>query len=152
MAIGSILDSTDPHMVIRELLSQMQATFADAGTWLMDLSCKFGLGPKCVYTDWKELSVGQAALVGFLSFAIVRLILDRLAIRKFLAFCAALIAGVAILLGEIYLVDNFPFKIPDSLPALPIKLLCLLICALVPFFLASYVHRSVLNKLMTAPR
>ena len=139
-------------MVIRELLSQMQATFADAGTWLMDLSCKFGLGPKCVYTDWKELSVGQAALVGFLSFAIVRLILDRLAIRKFLAFCAALISGLAILLGEIYLVDNFSFKIPDSLPVLPINLWFLLFCALMPFFLGSLVHRLVLNRLMTTPR
>ena len=139
-------------MVIRELLSQMQATFADAGMWLMDLSCKFGLGPKCVYTDWKELSVGQAALVGFLAFAIVRLIVDRLAVRKFFAFCAASISGLAILFAEIYLVDNFAFKVPDNLPVLPINLLSLLLCTLIPFFVASFVHRLVLNKLMTAPR
>ena len=139
-------------MVIQELLSQIQTTFADTGAWFMDLSCKFGLAPKCVYTDWKELLVGQAAFIGFLAFAIVRLILDRLAVRKFLAFCAALISGMAILLSEIYLLDNFPFKIPDSLPALPINLISLLLSALIPFITASLVHRFVFNKLTHAPR
>jgi hypothetical protein len=139
-------------MVIRELLSQVQATFADAGAWFMDLSCKFGLAPKCVYTDWKDLSVGQAAFVLFLSFAIVRLILDRLAIRKFLSFCAALISGIAITFGEIYLLDNFPFKIPDSLPALPTNLTLLLLGTLLPFFIASLVHRFVFTRLTHAPR
>jgi len=139
-------------MVIRELLSQVQATFADAGAWFMDLSCKFGLAPKCVYTDWKDLSVGQAAFVLFLSFAIVRLILDRLAIRKFLAFCAAFISGAIILFGEIFLLDNFPFKIPDSLPALPTNLTLLLLGTLLPFFIASLVHRFVFTRLTHAPR
>ena len=139
-------------MIVRELLSQIQTTFADAGAWFMDLSCKFGLAPKCVYTDWKELSVGQAAFVGFLAFAIVRLILDRLAMRKFLAFCAALISWAVILFGEVYLVDNFPFKIPDSLPALPTNLTLLLLGTLLPFFIASLVHRFVFTRLTHAPR
>lgn len=139
-------------MVIRELLSQIQTTFADAGAWFMDLSCKFGLAPKCVYTDWKDLSVGQAAFVLFLSFAIVRLILDRLAIRKFLAFCAAFVSGAIILFGEIYLLDNFAFKIPDSLPALPFNLMSLLSCALIPFFIASSIHRFVLTRLTHVPK
>jgi len=127
-------------------------TFADTGAWFMDLSCKFGLAPKCVYIDWKELSVGQAAFVGFLAFAIVRLILDRLAMRKFLAFCAALISWAVILFGEVYLVDNFPFKIPDSLPALPTNLTLLLLGTLLPFFIASLVHRFVFTRLTHAPR
>lgn len=139
-------------MIVRELLSQIQMTFADAGAWFMDLSCKFGVAPSCVYTDWKDLSVGQAALIGFLSFAIVRLILDRLAIRKFLAFCAAFISGLAILFAEIYLVDNFPLKIPDSLPALPTNLTLLLLGTLLPFFIASLVHRFVFTRLTHAPR
>ena len=139
-------------MIVRELLSQIQISFADAGAWFMDLSCKFGLAPKCVYTDWKELSVGQAAFVGFLAFAIVRLILDRLAMRKFLAFCAALISWAVILFGEVYLVDNFPFKIPDSLPALPTNLTLLLLGTLLPFFIASLVHRFVFTRLTHAPR
>lgn len=97
-------------MIIREGLSQLQTTFADAGSWLIDLSCKFGLGPDCIYTDWKELSVGQAAFVLSLAFAIVRLIVDGLVIRKFLAFCAAMISGTVLMLGEIYLVDHFPWR------------------------------------------
>jgi len=139
-------------MIVRELLSQIQMTFADTGAWFMDLSCKFGLTPKCVYSDWKDLSVGQAALVGLLAFAIVRLILDRLAIRKFLAFCATVISGVVILSGEIYLLDNFPFKIPDSLPASPTNLTLLLLGTLLPFFIASLVHRFVFTRLTHAPR
>ena len=139
-------------MIVRELLSQEQTTFADAGAWLVDLSCKFGLAPNCVYTDWNDLTVGQAALVAFLAFAIVRLILDKWAIRKFLAFCVALIAGVAIALGEIYLVDHFPLKVPESLPRLPINFLGLLFFALIPFFVASLVHRVAFNRLSAAPR
>ena len=139
-------------MVIRELLSQVQATFADAGAWFMDLPCKFGLAPKCVYSDWKDLSVGQAAFVLFLSFAIVRLILDKWAIRKFLAFSVALMAWLIMVVGETYLVDHFPFKAPDNLPSLPINLLGLLFFTLIPFFVASIVHRLAFNRLSTAPK
>ena len=139
-------------MLVRELLSQIQGTFADSGAWLVDLSCKFGLAPSCVYTDWKDLTVGQAALVAFLAFAIVRLMLDKWAIRKFLAFCAALIAGLAVVFGEIYFVDHFPLKVPESLPLLPINLFGLLLFALIPFFVACLVHRAAFNRLSTAPR
>ena len=139
-------------MLVRELSSQIQGTFTDVGVWLVDLSCKFGLTPSCVYTDWRDLTVGQAALVAFLAFAIVRLILDKWAIRKFLAFCVALIAGLAVAFGEIYLVDHFPLKVPESLPRLPINLLGLLLCALIPFFIASIVHRLAFNRLSTVPK
>ena len=127
-------------------------TFADAGAWFMDLSCKFGLAPKCAYSDWKELSVGQAILVAFLAFAIVRLILDKWAIRKFLAFCVALMAWLTIVVGETYLEDHFPFKVPDNLPSLPINLLSLLAFTLIPFFVSSFVHRLAFNRLSTAPK
>ena len=139
-------------MLVREALFQIQMTFADTGAWFFDLSCKFGLAPSCVYTNWKDLTVGQAALVAFLAFAIVRLILDKWAIRKFLAFCAALIAGLAVAFGEIYLVDHFPFKFPESLPRLPINLFGVLLFALIPFFVACLVHRFTFNKLNTSPR
>ena len=139
-------------MIIREALSQLQTTFADAGSWLIDLSCKFGLGPDCIYTDWKELSVGQAAFVLSLAFAIVRLIVDGLVIRKFLAFCAAMISGTVLMLGEIYLVDHFPFNLPDNVPALPINLIIVLLCAVTPFFAASFIYRFVFNRLINAPK
>ena len=139
-------------MLVRELLSQIQGTFADAGAWFMDLACKFGLTTGCVYTDWKDLTVGQAGLITFLAFAIVRLILDKWAIQKFLAFCAALIAGLAVAFGEIYLVDHFPFKLPESLPRLPINLFGVLLFALIPFFVACLVHRFTFNRLSTTPR
>ena len=139
-------------MNIRELLSLVQTTFADAVAWLVDLSCKFGIAPKCVYTDWKELTVGQAALVAFLAFAIVRLILDKWAIRKFLAFCAAAIAGLAIMTSEIYLIDHFSLKAPESLSWFPISLIGLLLCALIPFFVASIVHGFAFNRLSTTPK
>jgi hypothetical protein len=139
-------------MIVRELLVQAQTTFGDAGAWLVNLSCKFGLAPSCVYTDWKDLTVGQATLVAFLAFAIVRLILDKWAIRKFIAFCLALIAWLTIVIGETYLVDHLPFKVPESLPRLPINLLGLLAFILIPFFVASLVHRFALNRLSTAPK
>ena len=139
-------------MIIRELLSLVQATFADAGAWLADLSCKFGIAPKCVYTDWKELTVGQAALVAFLAFAVVRLLLDKWAIRKFLAFCAAAIAGLAIMTSEIYLIDHFFLKVPESLSWFPSNLICLLLCALIPFFVASFVHGFAFNRLSNTPK
>lgn len=139
-------------MIIRELLSQIQTTFADAGAWFIDLACKFGIAPKCVYTDWRELTVGQAALMTFIAFAIVRLILDKWAIRKFLAFCVASIAGLAVASGEIYLVDHFSFKAPESVSWFPVNLVVILLCGLIPFFVASLVHRVAFNRLMTAPR
>ena len=139
-------------MIVKELLSQMQTTFGDAGTWFIDLSCKFGIAPKCVYTDWRELTVGQAALVVFIAFAIVRLILDKWAIRKFLAFCVASIAGLAVMSGEIYLVDHFSFKVPESVSWFPVNLVVFLLCGLIPFFVASLVHRLAFHRLSTTPR
>jgi len=69
-----------------------------------------------------------------------------------LAFCPALISGAVILFGEIYLLDNFPFKIPDSLPTLPTNLIMVLLGILFPFFIASLVHRFVFTRLTHAPR
>ena len=127
-------------------------TFADAGAWFIDLSCKFGLASNCIYTDWKELTVGEATFVLFLGFAIVRLIIDRLAVRKFIAFCAALISGTVLMFGEIYLVDHLPFKLPDNVPALPINLISVFLCALIPFFAASFVYGFVFIRLTIAPK
>jgi hypothetical protein len=119
-----------------------RATFAttehaDAGAWFADLFCKFGLSPTCVYSDWKEITVGQAGLIAFLGLSVVRLILDKWAVRKFLAFCARLFAGGGLLIAEIYLVDYIPAKLPGFLLAFPFNLVWLFLCALLPFFTAS---------------
>jgi len=138
-------------MTVKELLSQIQSTFANAGTWFAELACKLGLSSNCVYQDWKDLTVGQAGLIAFLGFAVVRLILDKWAVRKFLAFCAALVAGGGFLIVEIYLVDYIPAKVPGFLLAFPFNLIWLFLCALLPFFAASWVGRSVLIRLTRIP-
>jgi hypothetical protein len=77
---------------------------------------------------------------------------DGLVIRKFLALCAAMISGSVLMLGEIYLVDYFPFQLPDNVPALPINLIIVLLCAVTPFFAASFIYRFVFNRLINAPK
>jgi hypothetical protein len=139
------------HMTVKELLSQLQNTFADAGAWFAELACKLGLSSNCVYQDWKDLTVGQAGLIAFLGFAVVSLVLDKWAVRKFLAFCAALVAGGAFLIAEIYLVDYIPASLPGVLLAFPFNLVWLFLCALLPFFAASLVGRSVLIRLTRIP-
>ena len=47
-----------PDMIVKELLSQLQSTFTDAGAWFAELSCKLGLSSNCVYQDWKDLGSG----------------------------------------------------------------------------------------------
>ena len=138
-------------MTVKELLSQLQSTFADAGAWFGDFSCKFGLSPTCVYSDWKVLTVGQAGLIAFLGFAVVRLILDKWAVRKFLSFCAALVAGGGFLIAEIYLVDYIPAKLPGLLLAFPVNLVWLFLCVILPFFAASLVGRFVFLRLTRLP-
>ena len=80
---------------------------------------------------------GQAGLIAFLGLSVVRLILDKWAVRKFLAFCARLFAGGGLLIAEIYLVDYIPAKLPGFLLAFPFNLVWLFLCALLPFFTAS---------------
>jgi len=138
-------------MTVKELLSQLHSTFADAGAWFAELSCKLGLSSNCVYQDWKELTVGQAGLIAFLGFSVVRLILDKWAVRKFLAFCAALVAGGGFLIAEIYLVDYIHAKLPGFLLTFPLKLVWLFLCTLLPIFAASLVARSVLIRLTRIP-
>ena len=135
------------HMTVKELLSQLQNTFADAGAWFAELACKLGLSSNCVYQDWKDLTVGQAGLIAFLGFAVVSLVLDKWAVRKFLAFCAALVAGGGFFVAETFLVDYIPAKLPGFLLAFPLNLVWLFLCALIPFFVASLVGRSVLIRL-----
>ena len=139
------------HMTVKELLSQIQSTFANAGTWFAELACKLGLSSNCVYQDWRDLTVGQAGLIAFLGFAVVRLILDNWALRKFLAFCAALVAGGGFLIAEIYLVDYIPAKLPGLLLAFPFNLAWLFLCVLLLFFVASLVWRFVLLRLTRIP-
>ena len=86
-----------------------------------------------------------------MGFAVVSLVLDKWAVRKFLAFCAALVAGVGFLVAEIYLVDYIPAKMPGFLLAFPFNLVWLFLCALIPFFVASLVGRSVLLRLTRIP-
>ena len=134
-------------MTIRELLSQMQTTFADAGVWFADLSCKFGLSPNCVYSDWKELTIGQAVFVSLIAFAGVRLFLDRLAVRKFLAFFVSLAIGVGFVIGEIYLVELAPAPMPGYVSAFPINVIVVFLCIVMPFLVAGLTHTFVLNRL-----
>jgi hypothetical protein len=134
-------------MTIRELLSQMQTTFADAGVWFADLSCKFGLSPNCVYSDWKELTIGQAVFVSLIAYAGVRLFLDRLAVRKFLAFFVSLAIGVGFVIGEIYLVELAPAPMPGYVSAFPINVIFVFLCIVMPFLVAGLTHTFVLNRL-----
>ena len=134
-------------MTIRELLSQMQTTFADAGVWFADLSCRFGLSPNCVYSDWKELTIGQAAFVSLIAYAAVRLFLDRLAVRKFLAFFVSLAIGVGFVIGEIYLVELAPAPMPGYVSAFPINVIFVFLCIVMPFLVAGLTHTFVLTRL-----
>jgi hypothetical protein len=134
-------------MTIRELLSQMQTTFADAGVWFADLSCRFGLSPNCVYSDWKELTIGQAAFVSLIAYAGVRLLLDKLALRKFLAFFVSLAIGAGFVIGEIYLVELAPAPMPGYVSAFPINVIFVFLCIVMPFLVAGLTHTFVLNRL-----
>ena len=134
-------------MTIRDLLSQMQTTFADAGVWFADLSCKFGLSPNCVYSDWKELTIGQAVFVSLIAYAGVRLFLDRLAVRKFLAFFVSLAIGVGFVIGEIYLVELAPAPMPGYVSTFPIIVIFVFLCIVMPFLVAGLTHTFVLNRL-----
>ena len=134
-------------MTIRELLSQMQTTFADAGVWLADLSCKFGLSPNCVYSDWKELTIGQAAFVSLIAYVGVRLLLDKLAVRKFLAFFVSLAIGVGFVIGEIYLVELAPAPMPGYVSAFPFNVIFVFLCIVAPFLAAGLTHTFVFNRL-----
>jgi len=135
-------------MTMRERLSQLQTTFADAGAWFSDLSCKFGLSPNCVYTDWKELTIGQAAFVSLIAYGGVRLLLDKLAMRKFLAFFVSLAIGVGFVVGEIYLVELAPAPMPGYVSAFPINVIFVFLCIVVPFLVAGLTHTFVLNRLI----
>ena len=134
-------------MTIRDLLSQMQTTFADAGVWFADLSCKFGLSPNCVYSDWKELTIGQAVFVSLIAYAGVRLFLDRLAVRKFLAFFVSLAIGVGFVIGEIYLVELAPAPMPGYVSAFPFNVIFVFLCIVAPFLAAGLTHTFVFNRL-----
>jgi hypothetical protein len=135
-------------MTMRELLSQLQTTFADAGAWFSDLSCKFGLSPNCVYTDWKELTIGQAAFVSLIAYGGVRLLLDKLALRKFLAFFVSLTIGVGFVIGEIYLVELAPAPMQLYVSAFPINVIFVFLCIVVPFLVAGLTHTFVFNRLI----
>jgi hypothetical protein len=62
-----------------------------------------------------------------------------------------LIARAVLIFGEIYLVDHFPFKVPDNVPALPINLISVASFDLITFFGASLVYGVVFKKLTIAP-
>jgi len=135
-------------MTMRELLSQLQTTFADAGAWFSDLSCKFGLSPNCVYSDWKELTIGQAAFVSLIAYGGVRLLLDKLAMRKFLAFFVSLAIGIGFVIGEIYLVELAPAPMPGYVSTFPINVIFVFLCIVAPFLVAGLTHTFVFNRLI----
>ena len=135
-------------MTMRELLSQLQTTFADAGAWFSDLSCKFGLSPNCVYSDWKELTIGQAAFVSLIAYGGVRLLLDKLALRKFLAFFVSLAIWLGFVIGEIYLVELSPAPIPGYVSVFPINVIFVFLCIVAPFLVAGLTHTFVFNRLI----
>ncbi len=135
-------------MTMRELLSQLQTTFADAGTWFSDLSCKFGLSPNCVYADWKELTIGQAAFVSLIAYGGVRLLLDKLAMRKFLAFFVSLAIWLGFVIGEIYLVELAPAPMPGYVSAFPNNVIFVFLCIVAPFLVAGLTHTFVFNRLI----
>ena len=135
-------------MTMRELLSQLQTTFADAGAWFSDLSCKFGLSPNCVYSDWKELTIGQAAFVSLIAYGGVRLLLDKLAMRKFLAFFVSLAIGIGFVIGEIYLLELAPALMPGYVSTFPINVIFVFLCIVAPFLVAGLTHTFVFNRLI----
>lgn len=146
VTVSEHLEMMSLPMTIRELLLQLQTTFADAGAWFADLSCKFGIGTDCVYSDWKDLTVGQAAFVSVIAFAGVRLLLDKLAVRKFLAFFVSLFVGIGLLTGEIYLVELAPVPMPGYLSAFPINVIIVFLCVVMPFLVGSLAHTFVFNR------
>ena len=148
VTVSEYLEIMSLPMTMRELLSQLQTTFADAGAWFSDLSCKFGLSPNCVYSDWKELTIGQAAFVSLIAYGGVRFLLDKLAMRKFLAFFVSLVIGIGFVIGEIYLVELAPAPMPDYVSAFPINVIFVFLCIVVPFLVASLTHTFVFNRLI----
>ena len=146
VTVSEHLEMMSLPMTMRELLLQLQTTFADAGAWFADLSCKFGIGTNCVYSDWKDLTVGQAAFVSVIAYGGVRLLLDKLAMRKFLAFFVSLAIWLGFVIGEIYLVELAPAPMPGYVSAFPNNVIFVFLCIVAPFLVAGLTHTFVFNR------
>ncbi len=157
-------------MTINELFNtvsgEIQTYFLLIVMWLYDLSCKLGAAKGCSYHDWKELTIGQVALVAFIFYSIVaggyeqvRLAYEKTTIGEVAGF----LAGIATAALEIDFADHATAKLTEAVPifaklmgAVPFFLwlfACILFPVIVGFFTSAIIdHNTKIENRIPNPQ
>jgi hypothetical protein len=134
-------------ITIRDLLEAVSAIPQLLFDWFGDLFCKVGLGVECSIYNWSELTLGQAALIGFLIWAIsVSVWKDLLAkngksvaIAKLISVPAGVFVFGALVVTEIYILSGMGKGIGEYVPYFVIEIGIYIILILAPVLVGIFV-------------